>query len=239
MNHHKVPVRVKILCIVSKIMKESVVFSMREFTQRAVYKSLSCIPSQAWKEDFWLIIHRCLSYGIMHSDMSLLRFLFVIYGVCLKVLGYNPGTSWQNREAFAALKEDGTVMAWGNSGFGGNDVPLGLNYVNVIYATAGAFAALKEDGTVRAWGNSDYGGSGVPSGLSGVKTIYTTYGAFVALKDDSTVTAWGHSDYGGHGPQGLSGVNTISSNPHAFAALKEDGTVVAWGDPDFGRVVCQ
>ena len=85
------------------------------------------------REIFWLIIHRCLSCGIMHSYMSLLRFLFVIYGVCLKVLGYNPGTAWQNREAFAALKEDGTVMAWGNSGFGGNDVPLGLNYVNVIY----------------------------------------------------------------------------------------------------------
>ena len=68
--------------------------------------------------------------------------------------------------AFAALKEDGTVAAWGSSYNGGSGVPSGLSNVRAIYSTGYAFATLKEDGTVAAWGDSSYGGSGVPSGLS-------------------------------------------------------------------------
>ena len=66
--------------------------------------------------------------------------------------------------AFAALKEDGTVEAWGDSVYGGSGVPSNLSG-KAIYSTERAFAALKEDGTVEAWGSSSYGGSGVPSGL--------------------------------------------------------------------------
>ena len=72
-----------------------------------------------------------------------------------KVFGYNPGTSWRNLNAFAALKEDGTVEAWGYSSYGGSGVPSGLSGVKAIYSTNGAFAALKEDGTVEAWGDSE------------------------------------------------------------------------------------
>ena len=53
--------------------------------------------------------------------------------------------------AFAALKEDGTVAAWGDSSYGGNNtVPSRLSNVRAIYSTSRAFAALKEDGTVAA-----------------------------------------------------------------------------------------
>ena len=58
--------------------------------------------------------------------------------------------------AFAALKEDGTVEAWGSSSYGGSGVPSGLSGVKAIYSTNRAFAALKEDGTVEAWGNSTW-----------------------------------------------------------------------------------
>ena len=61
--------------------------------------------------------------------------------------------------AFAALKEDGTVEAWGYSSYGGSGVPSNLSGVKAIYSTQGAFAALKEDGTVKAWGDSYYGGN--------------------------------------------------------------------------------
>ena len=72
----------------------------------------------------------------------------------MTVLGYNPGTSWRNEVAFAALKEDGTVSAWSDSRYGGSGVPEGLSDVKTIYSTYYAFAALKEDGTVVAWGDS-------------------------------------------------------------------------------------
>ena len=72
-------------------------------------------------------------------------------------------------QAFAALKEDGTVVAWGYymGNNGGRGVPVGLSGVTTTCSTAYAFAALKEDGTVATWGDSYYGGS-VPVGLSAV-----------------------------------------------------------------------
>ena len=39
------------------------------------------------------------------------------------------------RYAFAALKEDGTVEAWGDSSYGGSGVPSGLSGVKAIYST--------------------------------------------------------------------------------------------------------
>ena len=74
--------------------------------------------------------------------------------------------------AFAALKEDGTVQAWGDSRYGGSGVPADLKDVRAIYSTYFAFAALKEDGTVRAWGSSSRGGSGVPGGLANITTLF-------------------------------------------------------------------
>ena len=40
--------------------------------------------------------------------------------------------------AFAALKEDGTVAAWGSSSYGGSGVPSGLSNVRAIYSTGSA-----------------------------------------------------------------------------------------------------
>eukprot|EP00606_Chrysophyceae_sp_TOSAG23-5_P000593 GSChrysophyteH2.ASY1.ANO1.1515.1 assembled CDS len=55
--------------------------------------------------------------------------------------------------AFAALKTDGSVVAWGYSSYGGN-APNGLTNVTTIYSTGSAFAALKTDGSVVAWPSS-------------------------------------------------------------------------------------
>ena len=57
--------------------------------------------------------------------------------------GFNPGTSWRNQHAFAALKEDGTVEAWGYSSYGGSGVPSDLSGVKAIYSNEGAFAAFE------------------------------------------------------------------------------------------------
>ena len=73
----------------------------------------------------------------------LFRLLFAIYVMSKTVGGYNPGTSWHIIYAFAALKEDGTVAAWGHGSYGGSGVPEGLSGVKAIYSTQRAFAALK------------------------------------------------------------------------------------------------
>jgi hypothetical protein len=61
--------------------------------------------------------------------------------------------------AFAALKSDGSITAWGNLTHGGSGEPTDSGYTK-IYPTYHAFAALKSDGSITAWGNSKYGGSG-------------------------------------------------------------------------------
>ena len=113
-----------------------------------------------------------------------------------------------------ALKNDGTVWAWGWNNFGqlGDGTTTrrtspvqisGLSAVTAIAVESDHTVALKDDGTVWAWGSGDYGqlGDGTTtfrrttpgqvSDLSGAVAIAAGYTHIVALKDDGTVWAWG------------------------------------------------
>ena len=73
--------------------------------------------------------------------------------------------------AFAALKEDGSVVTWGSSNSGGDSSGVATSLtsgVSQIFSNRYAFAALKEDGSVVTWGADSYGGdsSSVSSSLS-------------------------------------------------------------------------
>ena len=157
----------------------------------------------------------------------------------------SPGRTTQeynNRFAFAALKEDGSVVTWGFSSFGGdsssvsNDLQSG---VTQIFSTRGSFAALKDDGSVVTWGSAGGDSSRVSADLqSGVTQIFSTGDSFAALKDDGSVVTWGFPSSGGDSSSVStdlqSGVTQIFSNESAFAALKDDGSVVTWGNPFSG-----
>jgi hypothetical protein len=62
---------------------------------------------------------------------------------------------YSNFWAFAALKNDGTVVTWGNKDYGGNSdtVRDQLNNIKMIYPSSQAFTALKSDGTFVTWGH--------------------------------------------------------------------------------------
>ena len=62
--------------------------------------------------------------------------------------------------AFAAIKEDGTVVTWGNSSAGGDSsmVQGSLADLHRIHAASGAFAAVRNDGQVVTWGDPRGGG---------------------------------------------------------------------------------
>ena len=137
-----------------------------------------------------------------------------------------------NIGAFAALKADGSITAWGNTSFGGSGAPTDSGYVSIA-STYSAFAALKADGSITAWRNTSFGGSGAPTD-SGYVSIASTGSAFAALKADGSITAWGDTRYGGSGAPTDSGYVSIASTGSAFAALKADGSITAWGDTRYG-----
>ena len=119
-----------------------------------------------------------------------------------------------------ALKNDGTVWAWGsnNHGQAGDGTTtdclapvqvLGLSGASAIAAGAYHSVALKSDGMVWAWGYNS-------SGQVGDGTTTDRHTPFQVT--------------------GLSGVEAITAGWYYTAALKSDGTVWAWGDNDWGQL---
>ncbi len=133
-----------------------------------------------------------------------------------------------------ALKEDGTVWAWGANGYGQlgdgtttlRTIPVQVKDLSGIVAVECGYShsvALKSDGTVWTWGWNSLGqlGNGTSgwndykstpvqvTGLSGVKAIAASMYNTAALKTDGTVWTWGQNTYGQLGD----GTTTDKSTP--------------------------
>ncbi|PKK38771.1 Oligopeptide transport system permease protein OppC [Clostridiaceae bacterium JG1575] len=78
--------------------------------------------------------------------------------------------------AFAGVREDGTVVDWGNTSYrrmDGKDHPIPEFPAKAKLISGGInhFAVVLEDGSIKAWGVSDQGQTRVPEGIKGVKWI--------------------------------------------------------------------
>ena len=153
-----------------------------------------------------------------------------------------------------ALRDDGTVWAWGRDGSGqiggGGDslnpiqVP-GLPTIKAITATSYGSMALDEAGNVWSWGQTRVlgrPGEAAPArigGLSGVKAISAGNYSVFALMGDATVMAWGDNWYGRVGVAsqdgapatipGLTDVIEVNGAEFHGMALTRSGAVYAWG----------
>jgi alpha-tubulin suppressor-like RCC1 family protein len=144
-----------------------------------------------------------------------------------------------------AVKEDGTVVAWGagkfdagstaDSNMGQSMVPPGLR--NVVAVTAGAYhsLALKQNDTVVAWGFNSVGQCTLATNLHGVVALAANLLYTMALRTNGTVLLSG----------GLGVPEPVLTNAVAIAlglsnsklALRPDGTVFARGcEP--GWILC-
>ena len=139
-----------------------------------------------------------------------------------------------------ALKDNGTVVGWGEPYTSAWQVPTDLNNVTALAASLDYSLALKNDGSVVQWGY--LGGSGPsiepPATLHEVKSFAAGYYHAVAVNGDGTVEVWGQNTYTQlNKPAGLSGVVAVAANAygHHTVAVKGDGTVVAWGDNTYGQ----
>ena len=159
-----------------------------------------------------------------------------------------------SRNAFVALKTDGTFTAWGASDVirGHNSSSYSTRRINTalekpFVANDAAFVGIDTNGGLIAFGAVGHGNNvldeaqfpGISSALSsGVVAVTATAGSFAALKSGGTVFAWGPSFLGGGvtsvNKPALQGVVRIFATRTAFAALLSSGAVVAWGDPHGG-----
>lgn len=161
---------------------------------------------------------------------------------------------YSNLAAFAALKNNGSVITWGAAYSGGdkrvrdggtgyaNDVSSSLTSgVVSIYSVDSGFSALKSNGSVIVWGSRRNGGdaivfnnsvgtftNSVASNLtSGVVSIKDTSQAFAALKSNGSVVTWGNVTYGSDSSTVslTSGVISIySTYDGGYAVLKSTAT---------------
>jgi alpha-tubulin suppressor-like RCC1 family protein len=151
----------------------------------------------------------------------------------VQVAGGAPLTSGSGGHS-VALKQDGTVLAWGNntSGEVGNGTTtnqltpvvvkgLGAGSGVVAIAAGSDFSlALKSNGTVFAWGHNKSGQLGA--------TTTQTCGTPVAEPCSTTPVQVTHL--------GAGKVVAIAAGSAEALALKSDGTVLAWGHNASGEL---
>ncbi|MES2764089.1 MAG: hypothetical protein V4677_17870 [Bacteroidota bacterium] len=170
-----------------------------------------------------------------------------------------------------ALKNDGTVWAWGSNNSKGElgdssfTQPNGIVQVKGLTNVAAIAAgnkyslALKNDGTVWAWGIDTTGQLGDSSmlarnypvrvhDLNNVVSISAGFDHALAVKSDGTVWGWGNGTFSnlGTGAQlterepilvaGINGVSSVSAGCFFSLALKNDGTVWGWGYNNEGEL---
>ena len=138
--------------------------------------------------------------------------------------------------AFAAILGDGSVVTWGDAGFGGDSSAVRdqLKNVQQVQVTHAAFAVILEDGSVVTWGAAVEGGNSncVRDQLKTVQQIQATMHAFAAILADGSVVTWGNAIDGGDSSavrEQLKNVQQIQATHDAFAAILADGSVVTWG----------
>jgi hypothetical protein len=133
-----------------------------------------------------------------------------------------------------ALREDGTVICWGDNSLGQSTPPGSLSNVVAVAAGDEHSLALRADGTVVSWGNTNNPADSVPTNNAGIKAIAAGWNHNVALLTNGAVIAWGYdgATLGWHlteVPTGLTNVTAIAAGALHSLALRGDGTVVAWG----------
>merc|ERR1712008_365852 len=89
-----------------------------------------------------------------------------------------------NCRAFAAIKDDGSVVTWGDASHGGDSTSVADKLSGGVVQISGnykAFAATKDDGSVVTWGDASCGGdsTSVADKLSGgVVQVFGVNGSF-------------------------------------------------------------
>lgn len=186
------------------------------------------------------------------------------------VSAYNLGKVSQGQTIAAgeshslAIKEDGSLWAWGYNLFGQlGDGTTSTHYtpVKVMDDVAAVSAgmshsfAIKNDGTLWAWGNNRDGqlGDGTTTDhhtpvkvMDNVAAVSAGYSHSLAIKTDGTLWAWGHNLWGALGDgtregrttpvEVMANVSQICAGQYNSFVIQDNGTLWAWGNNTYGQL---
>ncbi len=131
-----------------------------------------------------------------------------------------------------ALREDGSVLGWGEHKNGGSRIMPKARGLVMIDSGLGACHGITKEGVALTWGP----GQKPARTVEGIKAVASGQFHWLLLKKDGTVMSYGAMNSGyNRPPEGLNDVTAIAAGSAVNLALKSDGTVVAWGKNDFGE----
>ena len=148
----------------------------------------------------------------------------------------NVTTLVGNAGAFAALRDDGTVISWGKDSYGGDSstvAKLLAGGASKIVSTTRNFGALLKSGRFVVWGGFSYNPD--PYMMSGVADVFTSPSSFMCVETEGTIGIISRDDrYRYVEANYKSPFKKVFSNDDAFAALTANGNINCWGDPNSG-----
>jgi hypothetical protein len=124
------------------------------------------------------------------------------------------------------LREDRTIMPWGDPGFFGQGIAPPGHFIGVAVGHRISIA-LREDGTLLAWGDPGTNIQDVPAG----EFVSVSAGEFhgLAMRADGTVSTWGMTTSAPAGP-----FLKARAGGHGFSVgIRPGGSLEAWGPDNF------
>lgn len=129
-----------------------------------------------------------------------------------------------------ALLLDGTVVAWGENGFGQATVPAGLRDVISVAAGGNVSGAVKRDGTVVIWGDGTNGLTRPPAQLANVARLAIGPNYALGISITGTIVGWGSNSTGALRMSGSAyGNGRIFAGDDTSYLLGARGEIVAFG----------
>ena len=127
-----------------------------------------------------------------------------------------------------AIREDGSIIAWGRDDEGQCTGPNSCGDSNFVAVAAGSYhsVAMREDGSLVAWGDNSEGQCDVPSGND-----FVALEKHFALKSDGSIVVWGDDYYGqvSSAPED-DGYTNISRGVYHYLVMKPACTQAIKGD---------
>jgi uncharacterized protein YjbI with pentapeptide repeats/alpha-tubulin suppressor-like RCC1 family protein len=134
-------------------------------------------------------------------------------------------------KAFAAIKDTGDIVVWGDDSYGGKQTDLSghIDFTH-IFSNRGSFVGLKEDQTMHNWGNASFGSLGGPSVDITISPNLQEINQFTEPYRKTNIL----TEFGINADTKKINDYSLTSNAESNALINIDGSIDTWGNTAFG-----